>query len=119
MLEAGGYSSGAFPPVENIPARDAPYFTPAQLPPSGTAIHEQTPGSLFAPLTVRRVKFQNRIFLSPLSQYSAQNGHATDWHLTHLGGIIQRGPGLAIMESTAVLPEGRGTPQDIDLWDDS
>ena len=43
----------------------------------------------------------------------------TDWHVTHLGGIIQRGPGLAMVEATAVLPEGRITPEDLGLWKDS
>ena len=102
---------------DNPPAVGAPYYTPAQTPPSGSAISENPP-KLFKPLTVRGVTFQNRIFLAPLCQYSAQNGYATDWHLTHLGGIIQRGPGLALMESTAVQKEGRITPQDIGLWED-
>jgi 2,4-dienoyl-CoA reductase-like NADH-dependent reductase (Old Yellow Enzyme family) len=50
-----------------------------------------------------------------LCQYSAKDGYATDWHLALLGGIIQQGPGLAFMESTAVQKEGRITPQDIGL----
>jgi len=62
---------------------------------------------------------QNRIMLSPLCQYSAQDGHMTDWHVTHLGGIIQRGPGLITIEATAVTPEGRITPEDVGLWKDS
>jgi 2,4-dienoyl-CoA reductase-like NADH-dependent reductase (Old Yellow Enzyme family) len=102
---------------DNPPAADVPYYTPAQTPPSGIAMSENPP-KLFKPLTIRGVTFQNRIFLAPLCQYSAQNGYATDWHLTHLGGIIQRGPGLALMESTAVQKEGRITPQDIGLWED-
>lgn len=54
-----------------------------------------------------------------MCQYSAFDGHLTDWHLTHLGGIISRGPGLTIVEATAVTPEGRITPQDSGLWKDS
>ena len=54
-----------------------------------------------------------------LQQYSADNGHLTDWHLTHLGGITQRGPGLTFVEATAVQPEGRITPEDSGLWQDS
>lgn len=54
-----------------------------------------------------------------MCQYSAEDGHHTDWHLSHLGGIIQRGPGLTIVEATAVLPEGRITPEDSGLWKDS
>src|ERR1700761_3291401 len=53
-----------------------------------------------------------------MCQYSAENGYLTDWHLTHLGGIIQRGPGLTIVEATAVTPEGRITPEDSGLWED-
>lgn len=74
---------------------------------------------LFTPLKLRGLHIQNRILLSPLCQYSAQDGHLTDWHLTHLGGIIQRGPGLAFVEATAVQPEGRITPEDSGLWQDS
>lgn len=56
--------------------------------------------------------------LSPLCQYSAQNGHLTAWHMAHLGGIISRGPGLSMIEATAVLPEGRITPEDSGIWSD-
>jgi 2,4-dienoyl-CoA reductase-like NADH-dependent reductase (Old Yellow Enzyme family) len=54
-----------------------------------------------------------------MCQYSAHDGHLTDWNLTHLGGIIQRGPGLTIVEATAVTPEGRISPEDSGLWKDS
>jgi 2,4-dienoyl-CoA reductase-like NADH-dependent reductase (Old Yellow Enzyme family) len=54
-----------------------------------------------------------------MCQYSAEDGHLTDWHLTHLGGILQRGPGLTIIEATAVVPEGRITPEDSGLWADT
>jgi 2,4-dienoyl-CoA reductase-like NADH-dependent reductase (Old Yellow Enzyme family) len=57
--------------------------------------------------------------LSPLCQYSAEDGHFTMWHKTHLGGIIQRGPGLTCVEATAVVAEGRITPEDSGLWKDS
>jgi 2,4-dienoyl-CoA reductase-like NADH-dependent reductase (Old Yellow Enzyme family) len=57
--------------------------------------------------------------LSPLCQYSAQDGHHTPWHFAHLGGIVLRGPGLSMVEATAVLPEGRITPEDSGLWKDS
>jgi len=108
--------------IANLPAKGISYFTPAQNPPSGTAINPQPNGTtipkLFQPLTIRGVTFQNRIWLSPLCQYSAQNGYMTDWHLTHLGGIIQRGPGLSFIEASAVLPQGRITPEDVGLWED-
>jgi 2,4-dienoyl-CoA reductase-like NADH-dependent reductase (Old Yellow Enzyme family) len=65
------------------------------------------------------VKFQNRIMLSPMCQYSAEDGHHTPWHFAHLGGIISRGPGLSMVEATAVTAEGRITPEDSGLWKDS
>ena len=43
----------------------------------------------------------------------------TDWHVAHLGGIAQRGPGMMMVEATAVQPEGRITPEDSGLWKDS
>ncbi|KIW16425.1 hypothetical protein PV08_06477 [Exophiala spinifera] len=111
------------PLIVNKPAEGISYFTPAQVPPAGTAKDPQSDNhpipKIFQPLTIRGVTFQNRIWLSPLCQYSAQDGHVTDWHLTHLGGIIQRGPGLTMVEATAVTPEGRITPEDSGLWQDS
>ncbi|CZR52306.1 related to flavin oxidoreductase [Phialocephala subalpina] len=108
--------------IPNKPAKGISYFTPAQIPPSGTAV-EQPDGKpipkAFTPLKIRGTTFQNRIFLSPLCQYSAQNGHFTPWHMSHLGGIISRGPGLSFVEATAVLPEGRITPEDSGIWQDS
>lgn len=107
--------------IDNPAAKGVSYYTPAQEPASGTCFGRKDGGAIpkvFTPLTIRGLTFQNRIFLAPLCQYSAQNGYATDWHLTHLGGIIQRGPGLALVEATAVQPEGRITPQDLGLWED-
>ncbi|MCJ1443254.1 MAG: hypothetical protein MMC23_003752 [Stictis urceolatum] len=104
--------------IPNIPSSAVPYFTPAQDPPAGTATSSDPP-KLFQPLQIRSLKFQNRIFLSPLCQYSAQDGHFTDWHLAHLGGILKRGPGLTFIEATSVTPEGRITPQDSGLWKQS
>ncbi|KAK8062378.1 hypothetical protein PG997_014475 [Apiospora hydei] len=108
--------------IDNVAAEGISYFTPAQVPPSGTGVASKIEGQplpkLFTPLKLRGVTFPNRVFLSPLCQYSAKNGYANDWHLTHLGGIIQRGPGLAIVEATAVQANGRITPQDVGLWED-
>lgn len=74
---------------------------------------------LFQPLKIRGLTLHNRIMLSPLCQYSAEDGHFTAWHLAHLGGIISRGPGLAMIEATSVTPQGRITPEDSGLWKDS
>ncbi|KAI9672962.1 MAG: hypothetical protein M1817_003126 [Caeruleum heppii] len=111
----------AAPP--NRPAPGISYFTPAQDPPAGTASDPQPDGSrppkLFQPLRLRGLTLHNRIMLSPLCQYSAEDGHHTPWHFTHLGGIVQRGPGISFVEATAVTPEGRITPEDAGLWKDS
>ncbi|KAL4927340.1 NADH:flavin oxidoreductase/NADH oxidase [Aspergillus undulatus] len=111
------------PDVDIAPAEGIPYFTPAQDPPAGKAANPQTSGDaipkLYTPLKVRGVTFQNRLGLAPLCQYSAEDGHMTDYHIAHLGGIAQRGPGLMMIEATSVSPEGRITPQDVGLWKDS
>ncbi|BCR91139.1 NADH:flavin oxidoreductase/NADH oxidase [Aspergillus chevalieri] len=113
----------SLPDVDIKPAEGISYFTPAQEPPAGTAANPQASGQaipkLFQPLTIRGVTFPHRIGLAPLCQYSAQDGHMTDWHVAHLGGIAQRGPGMMMIEATAVVPEGRITPQDVGLWKDS
>jgi 2,4-dienoyl-CoA reductase-like NADH-dependent reductase (Old Yellow Enzyme family) len=73
---------------------------------------------LFDPLTLRGTTLPNRIAVSPMCQYSAREGRATDWHLVHLGGLAQGGAGLVLTEATAVSPEGRISPHDLGLWDD-
>ncbi|OGM42168.1 NADH-dependent flavin oxidoreductase [Aspergillus bombycis] len=112
-----------WPDIPCKPAEGIPFFTPAQSPPAGTARDPQTSGKpipkLFRPLTIRGQTFQNRLGLAPMCQYSADDGHMTPWHLTHYGGIAQRGPGLMIIEATAVVPEGRITPGCVGLWRDS
>ncbi|KAI0095291.1 hypothetical protein BDY19DRAFT_917155 [Irpex rosettiformis] len=106
----------------NAPAKNVPYYTPEQLPPAGSAHHPQPDDKpvpkLFQPIKIRGVEFQNRIFLSPLCQYSTKNGVVTPWHTAHLGGIFTRGPGLSIVEASAVSPEGRITPEDAGIWND-
>lgn len=57
--------------------------------------------------------------VSPMCQYSAEDGHHTAWHFAHLGGMIMRGPGLTMVEATSPTPEGRITPEDSGLWKDS
>jgi 2,4-dienoyl-CoA reductase-like NADH-dependent reductase (Old Yellow Enzyme family) len=106
--------------LENTPAPGISYFTPIQSTPAGTIIPstKRVTPKLFTPLTIRGVTFQNRLWLSPLCQYSSVDGYPSDWHLAHLGGIIQRGPGLSFVEATGVLPEGRITPHCMGLWED-
>ncbi|KAL7619381.1 NADH-dependent flavin oxidoreductase [Parahypoxylon ruwenzoriense] len=106
--------------IRNKTAKGVPFYTPAQEPPAGTAVDPQPDGSpipkLFTPLKIRGLTLHNRIIVSPMCQYSADNGFHTLWHTTHLGGIIQRGAGLTMVEATAIEPRGRITPEDSGLW---
>ena len=71
---------------------------------------------LFSPLTLRSVTCRNRVFVSPMCQYSARDGLANEWHLVHLGSRAVGGAGLVVVEATAVTPEGRISPADVGLW---
>lgn len=73
---------------------------------------------LFDPFQLRDVTFSNRIFVSPMCEYSSEDGFANDWHLVHLGSRAVGGAGLVLTEATAVLPEGRISPQDLGIWKD-
>jgi 2,4-dienoyl-CoA reductase-like NADH-dependent reductase (Old Yellow Enzyme family) len=73
---------------------------------------------LFEPLSLRGVTLKNRIVVSPMCQYSAEDGFANDWHLVHLGSRAVGGAGLIIQEATAVSPEGRISPEDLGIWKD-
>ncbi len=73
---------------------------------------------LFSRFKLRGLEFKNRIFVSPMCQYSAQDGMAEAWHQVHLGSRAVGGAGLVMVEATAVVPEGRITPYDIGLWSD-
>jgi 2,4-dienoyl-CoA reductase-like NADH-dependent reductase (Old Yellow Enzyme family) len=75
--------------------------------------------SLFDPLPLRGVTLRNRIGVSPMCQYSSVDGHATDWHLVHLGSRAVGGAGLVVVEATAVEPRGRISLQDLGIWDDA
>ncbi len=74
--------------------------------------------TLFSPLTLRELTLPNRIAVSPMCQYSAQDGFVNDWHLVHLGSRAVGGAGLVIAEAAAILAEGRITPEDIGIWKD-
>jgi 2,4-dienoyl-CoA reductase-like NADH-dependent reductase (Old Yellow Enzyme family) len=73
---------------------------------------------LFTPLAVRGVTLRNRIAVSPMCQYSSQDGFANDWHLVHLGSRAIGGAGLVTMEATAVEARGRISPGDQGIWKD-
>ena len=72
--------------------------------------------SLFSPLQIKDITFRNRIAVSPMCQYSSEDGFTNDWHLVHLGSRAVGGAGLVLVEATAVSPEGRITPDDVGIW---
>ncbi len=72
--------------------------------------------ALFAPLTIREVTLANRIAVSPMCEYSSEDGFASDWHLVHLGSRAVGGAGLVIAEATAVEADGRITWADLGIW---
>jgi 2,4-dienoyl-CoA reductase-like NADH-dependent reductase (Old Yellow Enzyme family) len=74
--------------------------------------------ALFTPLTIREVTLRNRIAVSPMCQYSSDDGFANDWHLVHLGSRAAGGAGLVVMEASAVEARGRISPQDHGIWKD-
>jgi 2,4-dienoyl-CoA reductase-like NADH-dependent reductase (Old Yellow Enzyme family) len=73
---------------------------------------------LFSSFKLRSLEFANRIGVSPMCQYSCEDGFATEWHLVHLGARAQGGAALVTMEASAVTPEGRISPADLGIWKD-
>lgn len=137
-------------PTASRPAEGVSFYTPAQNPPAGTALdfdpeHPSKTPTLFHPLTIRGVTLANRFIVSPMCQYSADDGHLTDWvrtctfhpallgmsrerhtltnqnlkHLVNIGAFAVRGAALTLIEATSVLPNGRISPEDSGLWKDS
>ncbi|MEO7168436.1 MAG: NADH:flavin oxidoreductase/NADH oxidase [Spartobacteria bacterium] len=74
---------------------------------------------LFSPLQMRGIQFRNRIVVSPMCQYSSDDGFASDWHLVHLGSRAVGGAALVFTEAAAVLEEGRISPDDLGIWKDA
>jgi len=73
---------------------------------------------LFSPIKIKSIEFKNRIVVSPMCEYSSEDGFANDWHLVHLGSRAVGGAGLIITEATAVSPEGRITDYDLGIYKD-
>ena len=73
---------------------------------------------LFSPLKLRSLELRNRVFVSPMCQYSAPDSMPNEWHLVHLGSRAVGGAALVMVEATAVSPEGRISPGDLGLWSD-
>ena len=84
----------------------------------GEKDYTRNPSNLFEQFKLREVAFNNRIVVSPMCQYSAEDGLATEWHFVHLGSRAVGGAGLVMTEATAVLTEGRISPQDLGIWSD-
>lgn len=73
---------------------------------------------LFEPFTLRGLTLPNRIVVSPMCEYSSEDGFANDWHLVHLGSRAVGGAGLILTEAAAVCAEGRITPSDLGIYRD-
>jgi 2,4-dienoyl-CoA reductase-like NADH-dependent reductase (Old Yellow Enzyme family) len=73
---------------------------------------------LFTPIRLRDLEIRNRVWVSPMCQYSSVDGMPDDWHLVHLGSFARGGAGLVFTEASAVLPEGRISPVDAGIWND-
>ncbi|CCE09865.1 NADPH dehydrogenase [Bradyrhizobium sp. STM 3843] len=75
--------------------------------------------ALFSPIKLRGLELANRIMVSPMCQYSADNGAANDWHFTHINMLALSGAAMFCIEATHVEPIGRITPGCLGLWDDA
>src|SRR5664279_3862791 len=71
---------------------------------------------LFEPLQIRNIKLKNRIVVSPMCEYSSEDGFANDWHLVHLGSRAVGGAGLVCVEAAAIAAGGRISPSDLGIW---
>ena len=114
-------------PVSPSPAEVAAAAPGGDSPPSNAAIQTQCQSEhdreipevdLLSPLTLRGVTFPNRIAMSPMCMYSAEDGFANDFHLVHLGSRAIGGTGLVMVEATAVTAAGRISPGDMGIWKD-
>jgi 2,4-dienoyl-CoA reductase-like NADH-dependent reductase (Old Yellow Enzyme family) len=85
---------------------------------TGRSTNSPTP-ALLTPLTLRGVTLRNRIAMSPMCQYSAEEGMCNDWHLVHLGSRAVGGAALIVVEATAVTRDGRISPADMGIWSDA
>ncbi|KAF8751662.1 NADH flavin oxidoreductase [Rhizoctonia solani] len=106
---------------KNTAAPGVEEFYPLNEPPIGTPYSKddfprnKLIPKLFQSLHIRGVEFKNRIWVAPMAQYSAVNGHMTDWHLVHLGSVV---PELSCSKQRR-LPRGRHTPEDPGIWSDT
>ena len=109
---------------ENLRVRDARYVEAFErwfAEKSGLALAPGTapPPAIFTPFRARSVTLANRIVVSPMAQYTADDGMPNDWHFVHLGARATGGAGLVMTEMTCVSPEGRITPWCTGLWNEA
>lgn len=103
------------PPAANDPQRPHPG---AGCPAGADHDREVPDVDLLTPLKIRGERLRNRIVMSPMCQYCAEDGMANDWHLVHLGSRAVGGAALVMVEATAVTADGRISPGDMGLWSD-
>src|SRR5512140_1082923 len=103
-------------PRASIQAEGATAFRGGQA--DATHDREVPEVDLLSPLTIRGITFRNRIAMSPMCQYSADEGLANDWHFVHLGSRAVGGVALVMVEATAVTRDGRISPADMGIWSD-
>src|SRR3954468_7861199 len=73
---------------------------------------------LFDPLRLRSLTLSNRIVVSPMCQYSSDDGFANDWHFVHLATRAVGGAALVLTEASGVTADGRISPHDLGIYDD-
>ncbi|KAI9008080.1 oxidoreductase, FAD/FMN-binding protein [Gaertneriomyces semiglobifer] len=94
-----------------------PYAKPKNQPIVGKAVEPQSNG-IFSTLKIKDCELKNRIMVSPMCQYSYNDGMPNPWSFVHLTEFAVRGAGLIMAEASAVSPEGRITPKDAGIWND-
>ena len=106
---------------ENLRLRDKKWLESIEAAFAGRACGKPASGPvppMFAPFKLRRMTLKNRVVVSPMSMYSAEEGLPSDWHLVHYGSLAMGGAGLVYTEMTDISPEGRITPGCAGIWND-
>ena len=104
---------------ENLRLRDARYVGEYESWLSQRAGLDRAAPPMFTPFTLRGVRLKNRVVVSPMAQYSSEDGQPADYHLAHLGARAMGGAGLVFVEMTCVSPDARITPGCPGLWNDA
>src|SRR3982750_2819399 len=94
-----------------------PHYTPLHRPPSLSELPRMS--ALFSPIKLRGLNLKNRVVVSPMCQYSAEDGVPTDWHFPHINNLSLSGAAMFCIEATHVEAIGRITPGCLGLWNDA